>query len=117
MWAVAGTGAAFIAAATAGSLLNKALFFTGLFTGPLLGMFVLAFFRPRANPNAVLAGVFFGMTSLIFFNKIPLLPNWTPPFEGVFSWPWNPGIALVVTLFFALILDLIMPRKHVNVTA
>jgi len=116
-WAVAGIAAAMLASITEGSLLNKALFFTGLFTGPLLGMFLLAFFRPRCNPNAVLTGVFFGMVSLLFFNKIPFLPHFIPPFYGTFSWPWNPGIALTATLIVALLLDLIMPRKHVNLTA
>ena len=117
LWAVAGVAAAFVAAASEGSLLKKALFFTGLFTGPLLGMFLLAFFRPRCNPSAVIAGVFAGMTSLAFFNKIPMIPSWTPPLDGMFSWPWNPGISLLVTVVFAFILDLIVPRKHINVTA
>jgi SSS family solute:Na+ symporter len=117
VWAVAGVLAAFVAAGSDGSLLKKALFFTGLFTGPLLGIFLLAFFRPKLNPNAVFSSAFFGMASLAFFNKVPVLPNWIPPYEGVFSWPWNPGIALVVTICFAFVLDLIIPRKKINVTA
>lgn len=117
MWAMAGLAAAFVAAESDGSLLKKALFFTGLFTGPLLGLFVLAFFKPRLNPNAVFASVFFGMASLLLFNKVPVILSWVPPFNGVLSWPWNPGVSLVATLATAFILDLIIPRKKINLTA
>lgn len=117
LWAVAGILAALVAAQTEGSLLKNAVFFTGLFTGPLLAMFLLAFFRPRCNPNAVLASAIFGMASLLLFNRIPFLPEYQPLFPGIFSWPWNPLIAMCATLAVAVLLDLIMPRKHVNVTA
>lgn len=117
LWAIAGVLAALVAAQTEGSLLKNAVFFTGLFTGPLLGTFLLAFFRPRCNPNAVLTAIVFGMASLLLFNKIPFIPGYEPAFPGVFSWPWNPLIALTFTLVVAFLLDLIMPRKHVNLTA
>ncbi|HSQ42271.1 MAG TPA: sodium/solute symporter [Fibrobacteraceae bacterium] len=116
-WAAAGILAALIAAKTQGSLLKNAVFFTGLFTGPLLALFVLAFFRPKTNPHAVLTGALLGMASLILFNRIPILPSWEPPFAGVISWPWNPGIAMSVTLLCAILLDVLLPRRrHIDIT-
>ncbi len=116
-WGLAGIAAAFVAQTTDGSLLKKALFFTGLFTGPLLALFLLAFFRPRTNPHAVIAGVLAGMATLVLFQPIPILPAWHPPFVNVVSWPWNPLISLSGTIVFAIVLDWIIPRKHVNLTA
>lgn len=116
LWAALGTAGAFFAATQHGSLLKNALFFTGLFTGPLLGMFLLAFFAPRTRPFAVIAGVLCGMASLVLFNTIPILPSYTPPLAGVISWPWNPMVSMTTTLWIGLSLDLVWPRRRVNVT-
>jgi SSS family solute:Na+ symporter len=106
VWGVLGTGAAFLAAAGSKSLLGKALFFTSLFTGPLLGMFLLAFFRPRTRPTAVLVGAVAGMLSLLPFVKIPVLDWWKPVYAV--SWPWNPLITLAATLLVAVLVDTAM---------
>jgi len=117
LWAILGTAGAFFAATQHGSLLKNALFFTGLFTGPLLGMFLLAFFAPRTRPAAVVVGVVCGMLSLVLFNTVPILPAYTPPLAGVVSWPWNPLISMTATLWIALSSDLVWPRRKFDVAA
>ena len=114
LWGVCGTFAAFIAASQVGSLLKNALFFTGLFTGPLLALFLLSFFAPYLRSFSVLSGVACGMLSLLLFNGIPFIPSYTPPMGEVFSWPWNPLISCTVSVWLALCVDFIVPRKMVN---
>jgi len=108
LWGISGTCAAFIAASQAGSLLKNALFFTGLFTGPLLALFLLSFFAPRLRSFSVLTGVICGMLSLLLFNGIPFIPGYVPPFTKiiVFSWPWNPLISCTVSVVVACGVDL-----------
>jgi SSS family solute:Na+ symporter len=114
LWGVCGTLAAFVAASQAGSLLKNALFFTGLFTGPLLALFLLSFFAPYLRSFSVLTGVACGMISLLLFNGIPFVPQYTPPLAGVFSWPWNPLISCTVSMWLALCVDFVVPRKVVD---
>ena len=113
IWGVAGTAAAFLAALGEQSILAKALFFTSLFIGPLLALFLMAFFRPALNPRAVFGGAVGGMLTLLLFLDIPLLPPgvWNPPLGGIFSWPWNPLIALVATMVIAEGLNGVMGRR------
>lgn len=117
VWAAAGVLAAVFADQVGGSLLRKALFFTGLFTGPLLGMFLLSFYRPRTNPRVVLTAAFLGMASLLLFNRVPVVPSYVPVWDGVISWPWNPVISLLVCLLSAWLLDQVIPRAKVNTVA
>jgi SSS family solute:Na+ symporter len=114
LWGTCGVFAAFIAASQAGSLLKNALFFTGLFTGPLLALFLLSFFASYLRSFSVLTGVACGMLSLLLFNGVPFIPQYTPPLAGVFSWPWNPLISCTVSVWIALSVDLVAPRKTVN---
>jgi SSS family solute:Na+ symporter len=116
IWGAAGTVAAFVASMGNVSILSKALFFTSLFIGPLLAMFLLAFFRSRLNPRAVFAGAVGGMLVLLLFLDIPLLPAgaWNPPFGGIFSWPWNPLISMTATMLIAEGLNAVMGRKAVS---
>ena len=113
-WGVCGTLAAFVAASQAGSLLKNALFFTGLFTGPLLALFLLSFFAPYLRSFSVLIGVACGMLSLLLFNGIPFIPQYTAPLNGVFSWPWNPLISCTASMWIALCIDFAVPRKKVD---
>ena len=108
-WGLLGTGTAFVASLGEVSVLSKALFFTSLFIGPLLGLFLLAFFRPGADARAVLWGAVAGMLTLLLFLDIPILPDgaWNPPFGGLFAWPWNPAIALAATLLWTHLFDLL----------
>jgi len=109
IWGGLGTVMAMICAVGSQTILNKALFFTSLFTGPLLGLFLLAFFRPHLNPRAVLASALLGMLALIPFTTIPILPEgvWKPWFG--LAWPWNPLISLTATIIAAHLLHFVLP--------
>lgn len=103
-WGLLGVGGAFFAAAQEGSLLKSALFFTGLFTGPLLGMFLLAFFAGKMVPWTVVVGVISGMISLVFFQGAKPF-GIEPLFKDLLSWPWMPLISMTVTVLVSLILN------------
>jgi len=111
LWALLSTACAFVAADMQSSLLSNALFFTGLFTGPLLALFLLAFFTNKITTPAVVIGVFCGMTSILLFNRIPVIPAYNPPFAGVFSFFWNPAISCFTTVVAANILRFAFPKK------
>jgi SSS family solute:Na+ symporter len=113
-WGVLSVGGALLAASQEGSILKNALFFTGLFTGPLLALFLLAFFAPGTRPFAVLLGVACGMASLLLFNGVPFIPAYQPPLAGVFSWPWNPLVSCSFAIWIALAADLVAPRRGVD---
>lgn len=111
IWGILGTGMAFVCAIGSQTILSKALFFTSLFTGPLLSLFLMAFFRPSLHPKAVLAGAILGMATLLPFLQIPVLPEgmWKPLYT--FAWPWNPVISLAGSLFWAHLISLFLPRN------
>ena len=111
LWAILSTLCAFIAADMQSSLLSNALFFTGLFTGPLLALFLLAFFTDKLSARAVVLGVICGMASILLFNKIPVFPSYVPPFGGVFNFFWNPLISCVATLVMANLLRFVFPQR------
>lgn len=98
LWGGLGTAASFLCALGDETILGKALFFTSLFTGPLLSMFLQAFFLPKTRPAAVIAGAVIGMLALLPFSSIPILPPgaWKPWLA--LAWPWNPLISLTGAL-------------------
>lgn len=110
LWAILSTGCAFIAVRMTRSLLDNALFFTGLFTGPLLALFLLAFFAGRVRSRFVFIGVFLGMTATVLLNGIPMVPEFKTPLMGVFSHFWNPLVSSVVTFTSAVLLNFIFKR-------
>ncbi len=112
LWAVLSTLCAFVAADMQSSLLSNALFFTGLFTGPLLALFLLAFFSRRISSSAVAIGVLCGMSSILLFNRVPMIPAYVPPFDGVFCFFWNPVISCTVTLVATNVLRIFLKRPE-----
>jgi solute:Na+ symporter, SSS family len=112
IWGGMGTLMALICAMGSKTILDKALFFTSLFTGPLLGLFLLAFFRPNLNPRAVVIGAVLGMATLVPFTTIPILPpgTWKPLLA--LAWPWNPVISLAATLVWAHVFHVILPKRE-----
>jgi SSS family solute:Na+ symporter len=103
VWGVLGVFFALFAATQQGSLLKNALFFTGLFTGPLLGMFLLAFFVKGLKSWQVIAAVLCGMASLVLVQGIPAFG--VPAVLGdIFSWPWMPFISMTTTVLIAVVL-------------
>ncbi|MCQ2092551.1 MAG: sodium:solute symporter [Fibrobacter sp.] len=106
-WGVLGVFGALFAATQQGSLLKNALFFTGLFTGPLLGMFLLAFFVKNVRPWTVVVAVLCGMGSLVLVQGIPAF-HVPAVLGGIFSWPWMPFISMTTTILIAVVISLIM---------
>ncbi|MDB5048958.1 MAG: sodium:solute symporter family protein [Fibrobacteres bacterium] len=110
LWGLLGLAASFVCAIGDISILQKALFFTSLFTGPLLSIFVQAFFFPHTNPKAVIAGAVLGMLALLPFTNIPILPPgmWKPLFA--LAWPWNPVISVTGSLISSQLISLLLPK-------
>lgn len=100
-WGLLALGAALIASQAGKSLLAQALYFTSLFTGPLLCMVTLAFVAPKWRPSSILFGVFMGMSLLVILSP-PGFMDWHTP---LLSWPWNPVISGGGCLFFAFSLE------------
>jgi SSS family solute:Na+ symporter len=105
IWGALATLVAFVVAQSDQSLLDTALFFTSLFTGPLLALFLMAFFRPGLSPRAVLPAVLGGMVTLLLFLKIPMLPQWEPVYPV--AWTWNPLIAMTATVVIAHVFNIV----------
>lgn len=105
IWGAVATAVAFAVAGSSQSLLDTALFFTSLFIGPLLALFLLAFFRPGTRAAAVIPAAIGGMAFLLLFLQIPVLPAgvWTPLYPV--AWTWNPLISMTATLMLAIGLD------------
>lgn len=101
LWGILGTAASFLCALGDETILGKALFFTSLFTGPLLSMFLQAFFLPKTRPVAVIIGAVAGMLALLPFSTIPVLPPgmWKPWIA--LAWPWNPLISMTGSIVAA----------------
>ena len=114
-WGFLGIFFALFAATQQGSLLKNALFFTGLFTGPLLGMFLLAFFADKVFGTGVkklrgwvvIVAVVCGMASLILVQGIPAF-GVPAVLGGIFSWPWMPFISMTTTIAVALLVNAIV---------
>lgn len=109
IWGALATLVAFVVAQSDQSLLDTALFFTSLFTGPLLALFLMAFFRSHLKPGAVLIAAFGGMATLLMFLKIPMLPAWEPLYPV--AWTWNPLISMTATLVLAEVLNQVAGRR------
>ena len=109
VWGVLGVFFALFAATQQGSLLKNAIFFTGLFTGPLLGMFLLAFFVKGLKSWQVIAAVLCGMASLVLIQGIPAF-GVPAVLGGIFSWPWMPFISMTTTILVALVLKVFSSR-------
>jgi SSS family solute:Na+ symporter len=92
-WGLLATLAALWASQAGQSLLYQALYFTSLFTGPLLGMITLAFFRSHLHPRAVILGVCVGITLLMICAP----PSFIPSYPPLFSWPYNPLVSCLGT--------------------
>ena len=115
VWGVLGIFFALFAATQQGSLLKNAIFFTGLFTGPLLGMFLLAFFAEKIfglgakklRSWVVIVAVVCGMGSLILVQGIPVF-HVPAVLGGIFSWPWMPFISTTTTIVVAVLVNAIV---------
>ncbi len=109
VWGLLGLLASFVCKIGDVSILTKALFFTSLFTGPLLGIFIQAFFLPRTKPAAVIVGACLGMLTLLPFTTVPILPQgmWKPLIA--LAWPWNPLITVTASLLWSQLANRFLP--------
>jgi solute:Na+ symporter, SSS family len=108
---ICGTVAAIFCSRFDASLLTMALSVTGLFTGPLLAMFVLAFYMPHLNSQSVFYSAIAGMFTLAYFSPPKFARELWEPVQS-FSWPWFPFIAFTATISYALFLSLFWKRQE-----
>lgn len=117
-WGILGTLAALYASGFDSSLLHTALYFTSLFTGSLLGIFILAVAVPGARGSAAFISALTGMLVLAVCTKglnldwpavssIPVLGWITGGLRLDLSWPWFPVISASGTVLTGGILSLI----------
>jgi len=106
-WGLVGIGAAFICLQESANLLQMAYKYLSLFTGPLLGFFLAAFFFPRLNPRSIIVGAVGGMLVLWVY------PQWAEQYDAVIklAWPWNPIISLVSMALVTAMVEAII-RKY-----
>lgn len=95
LWGVLGIGMALYAASFGENIFILALSFTSLFTGALLGLFVLAVAFPRIRGHGAFWGAICGMLSLGLITKVLRWPV---------SWPWYPVISMTVTIVMAFLI-------------
>ena len=108
-WGLLALLVALWAARSGESLLYQALYFTSLFTGPLLALITLAFFRPHWQPKAVLFGMFFGMFLLVLCSP----PEFMKLHDTWVSWPYNPLISCCGAWLGAALVQKVMgPKLH-----
>ncbi len=107
VWGLLGCAAGSLCALGQSSLLSMALYFTSLFTGPLLALFILTFFTKKLQSIPVFIGTIAGMLSLTLVTQPPFLDanTWKPLFA--FSWPWNPLISFCTSCLVAFMCQII----------
>lgn len=101
-WGIVGIAIALYMATFGENLFVLALSFTSLFTGALLGIFLLAVLVKPANGWGAFLGALSGMGALAVATKGLHLP---------ISWPWYPVISLGTTLIVGTVIGLAMRRK------
>jgi len=98
-----GIGIGIFSATVGKNLFILALSFTSLFTGSLLGVFVLALATKRVGGWGAFTGAIMGMISLGIVTKVLHLEV---------SWPWYPLISLIATLITGYIFGIISPKQR-----
>jgi solute:Na+ symporter, SSS family len=101
LWGVLGAGVAVLCAQGEQTLLDKAIGFTSLFTGPLLAVFLLAFFKPKVPSYLIIISVVGGVLGLLPINRFAFWPSWEPWYAV--APVWNPLIACAVTCLLVLL--------------
>jgi solute:Na+ symporter, SSS family len=104
VWGVLGIGFALYAASFGMNILELALSFTSLFTGALLGIFLLAVAVPRASGWGAFVGCIAGMAALAIATQGMHLP---------ISWPWYPVISSATTVIVGWLVSFVAPRRAI----
>lgn len=89
VWGIAGISIALYMATFGDNLFVLALSFTSLFTGALLGIFILAACVKRSSGWGAFLGAISGMAALALVTKVLRLE---------ISWPWYPVISMTTTV-------------------
>jgi SSS family solute:Na+ symporter len=100
LWGLLGTAGAMFCIYWNDSLLTKAYTLTSFFIGPLLAMFLMAFFLPFLKGPAVTLGCLFGALTLLALSPPAFLPWAGHPWHP--AWPFHPLISTVASLAFSL---------------
>jgi len=101
IWGCVGIAAAFICLNDSSNLLQMAYKYLSLFTGPLLGFFLAAFFFSNIKPYALIIGALSGM---LFLGVYPYLVAYYGFVK--LAWVWNPIIALCAMFSMILIIHI-----------
>ncbi|MFH0799196.1 MAG: sodium/solute symporter [Pseudomonadota bacterium] len=88
-WGTIGIGIALYMASFGENLFSLALSFTSLFTGALLGLFILAVVIKKASGTGAFVGAIMGMAVLALVTRV---------FRWPVSWPWYPVISMTTTV-------------------
>lgn len=108
-WGICGTGVA-LAMTQVRSVLDTWWLLSGIFSGGMLGLFLLGFWSRRAGSRAALAGVSAGVLLLLWMTLSPKwtgLPDaWRSPFHGYLTIVF--GTSTIVLL--GLLLTTVIPR-------
>ncbi len=89
---------------TAGkNLFVLALSYTSLFTGALLGIFLLAVATKRASGWGTFIGALLGLVSIVVVAKLLALE---------IAWPWYPVISMTVTVVCGYLLSFVLPGRR-----
>lgn len=110
-WGLLSLGAAITAATMGKGLLIQALYFTSLFTGPLLALITLAFFAPVLSSLVVWWSVAGGMLALVLVSPPPFLDL----HEAWLSWPYNPLVSCGTTWLLAMMFYSFRRRAEITV--
>lgn len=103
LWGILGIVIALYMASFGENLFVLALSFTSLFTGALLGIFILAALVPRANGWGAFCGAILGMAALATVTKILHLP---------IAWAWYPAISMGTTVIVGTVISVIIPHRR-----
>jgi len=129
IWGCLGIIAALFASSFDASLLHTALYFTSLFTGSLLGIFIIAVAMPFARGGTAFAGALTGMLVLAICTRglyidlpsvsdIPIIGWIAGGLKLNLSWPWFPVISASATVSagagFSLVQKMYCTKEQLN---
>ncbi len=102
LWGILSIIIGLVVASMGKNLLVLALSFTSLFTGALLGLFILAVGVKRASGWGAFLGAISGMLVLALVTK---------GLDLHISWPWYPVISMTTTVSVGWIVSVLSPRR------
>jgi solute:Na+ symporter, SSS family len=111
LWGLLGSFAALICLIGDESLLEKALFYTSLFIGPIFSVFFAAFYLPSVQSKAAAAGALSGALAILLYSRfVPMIMEFYPSlsiYSVLFQFHplWNPLNSFMVAVLVMLCLS------------